>query len=279
MNALIHDYFYLFGPLTLAVQIGLCIHAYRTGRPFWWMWIIFIAPWIGSLAYVAIEILPNLGSTGRRGMRISGWVPATVQIRRLRQELEEGDTVARRLNLAAALHHMGEKEEADAVASEAARGVFKGDPAVVAEVAWYKIEAGHVEGAQALLDGIDSKPDRMTAVNLNLLRARILAARGDSAGALKILEGLVDSSVGEERRYALALCHARLGQKAEALSVLEDIIRAYRRGGAIWRRAEKHWFQAAMKAKRDIEAGIVPGESDKAGQVTTEGVTASTKIR
>lgn len=253
MLDLIQTYFALLGPLTLAVQIGLCIHVYRTGRPLWWMVIIFFAPWLGGLAYVAFEILPNMGGTARQGVRISGWVPAAVQIRRLRAELDEGETVERRLKLASALHHVGQKDEADAVASEAARGVFKGDPAVVSEVAWYKIEAGHIDEAQDLLAGIDSKPDRMTAVTLQLLRARILAAKGDAAGALAILESMTDSGVGEERRYYIAACYATLGRKPEATALLEDIIRAYRRGGAIWRRTEKRWFLAAKKARKSLE--------------------------
>ena len=41
------------------LELALIIHVYKTGRPYWWIYILFIAPSIGGHAYVFIELVPD----------------------------------------------------------------------------------------------------------------------------------------------------------------------------------------------------------------------------
>src|SRR5450631_2971557 len=54
--------------LTLAVQAALIIHVIKTGRNNLWIWAIALLPAAGSLAYIGVEILPEIfgGRTARR---------------------------------------------------------------------------------------------------------------------------------------------------------------------------------------------------------------------
>src|SRR5258708_8787692 len=54
--------------LTLALQAALIVHVIRTGRNNLWIWAIALLPAAGSLAYIAVEILPEIfgGRTARR---------------------------------------------------------------------------------------------------------------------------------------------------------------------------------------------------------------------
>jgi hypothetical protein len=43
--------------LSVIVQIALIVHAVRTGRSPYWVFIILMVPGIGSLAYFIVELL------------------------------------------------------------------------------------------------------------------------------------------------------------------------------------------------------------------------------
>lgn len=241
-------------PFSLLIQIALCVHVYKTGRPYWWMWIILMASFVGALVYVLVEILPELRFASRRSGGRAWFVPQSVVIRRAREELEEGYTIQRCLTLAGLLFDQGKREEAEAVAAEAVGGAFKTDPEVISEVAWYKVEAGKYDEAQRLLDNAAGKIQKTTALKMQLLRGRILLGRRQYKPALELFTGLMAESLGEEPRYYQALCHAGLGNRTQAVALLQDIAKAYRKGNAIWRRAEKPWYQSAKRKLQELTA-------------------------
>ena len=48
---------YILAALSLAVQIYFIVHVFRSGRPYWWAFIILSAPVVGSLAYYLVEVM------------------------------------------------------------------------------------------------------------------------------------------------------------------------------------------------------------------------------
>ena len=44
----------------MGVNLFFIVHAIKTGRPYYWVWIIFVMPVVGALAYFIIEMRPNL---------------------------------------------------------------------------------------------------------------------------------------------------------------------------------------------------------------------------
>src|SRR4051812_43872038 len=105
MDRLLHSFVNDWSPLGIGakllwmVQLGLIVHVFKTGRPYFWFWILFSAPVIGGLAYAFVELAPNLRGTGGSLQ----WKPRSWRIRDLRAELEETDTVKLRLTLASEL--------------------------------------------------------------------------------------------------------------------------------------------------------------------------------
>ena len=59
---------YLIPILSIAVQVGLIVHVIKTGRNMLWIWALALLPLVGAIAYVAVELLPELmgGRTARR---------------------------------------------------------------------------------------------------------------------------------------------------------------------------------------------------------------------
>lgn len=222
------------------LQLALIIHVYKTGRPFWWIYVLFIAPAIGGLAYVLIELLPDWNAS-----RGSFWKPRALRIRKLRAELEESDIVKTRLNLADELLAAGETEEALATAEAALTGVFKDDPHTLASVARLRIEAGKPREALEALSRVNTKNDKMLDLDVTVMRGRALFATGRHKEAQEQMEAAQTRYSGEEPRYFLALALKATGRQDEARQVLEDIVKKFRRASRAWRRSERHWFRLA----------------------------------
>src|SRR5882724_23341 len=89
--------FAILAKILWVVQIALIIHVYRTGRPYWWIWLLFSLPVIGGVAYLLIEVMPDVRSP--RGF-FHGLKPRKWRIADLRRELEDSETVENRLGLA-----------------------------------------------------------------------------------------------------------------------------------------------------------------------------------
>ena len=53
--------------LSLLLQILCAVHVMKTGRPYYWIFIVMFAPMVGMIAYFIVEILPEL--TGSRTAR------------------------------------------------------------------------------------------------------------------------------------------------------------------------------------------------------------------
>jgi len=242
----------MFGVATKLVwlaQLALIVHVLKTGRPYWWIWILFMAPAIGGIAYVLIELLPELRSSGS-GVRPS-WKPRAWRIRDLRRALDDRDTVKLRLALAAELLAAEKLTEALAVAEDSLHGVFRDDPHTLAAVAHFRLEAGRFPEALAALDQIKIKADRMLALTVARLRGRALVMLGRHVEAQATLREIVSTYLGEEPRYFLALSLHQSGSTPAARALWQEIRQHFRAAGRGWRRSEKRWFKLASARLRE----------------------------
>jgi hypothetical protein len=227
------------------IQIALIIHVLRTGRPYWWILILFIAPFIGGLAYVAVELMPGFHAP-------EGWwesiKPRRWRIAGLREQLEESETVTNRLKLADALFEAGEVKEAHTIASECLKGIFQNDPQTLVDVAKYKIGLGNYGDAYALLRKVDTTGNRLLGLQLQIMRGDCLTALQQFPEAEAAYESVLDRYIGEAPRAGLAIVYERIGRAAAAVTIWKEILKKFRRAGPAWRRTELRWYKLA-KAK------------------------------
>jgi hypothetical protein len=234
--------------LVWLLQLGLIVHVVRTGRPYWWIMILLFAPGLGAVVYLLLEVVPGLP----KGGGAFNWKPRSLRIRDLRRELEESDIVKIRLALAEELLAAGQAAEAQQVADEALRGVFKEDPHTLTAVARFRLEAGKPAEALAALDAVDTHRDRMLDLRVAVLRGRAWVAAGKDAEAQPLLRSLLSRHPGEEPRYFLALSLQKTGHAEEAKAIFEDIRKKFRRAGRGWRRAERPWFDQASERLKEM---------------------------
>ena len=240
--------FAVIAKLAWLVQLGLMVHVFKTGRPYWWFWVLFAAPMLGGIAYFFVELLPERRASGTGSGLLARLKPRSWRIREARSAVEETPTVQTRLALAAELLDAGQPVEAYAAATEALTGIFKDDPHTLAAVARYAIEVSHWDEALALLGKINTRADRMLALTVTLLRGRALLGAGRPAEAETDLQEAASRHVGEEARYFLALALSASGRAPEATALFQEIRTRFRKAGPAWRRTEKRWSRLATKA-------------------------------
>ncbi|HVS53431.1 MAG TPA: hypothetical protein VHD62_13830 [Opitutaceae bacterium] len=247
MNALLTTAVHDWTPLAIATkllwlaQLALLVHVLKTGRPYWWFWILISAPVIGGLAYAVIELAPALRGSGGT----LNWKPRAWRIRDLRTTLEETDTVKLKLTLARELLAAKQPDEACKVAEDCLTGVWRDDPHTLAAVARYRLEVGQSAAALGALDKVDVSHDRMLAAEVALLRGRALVEAGRHAEAQESLRRIAATYIGEEPRYFLAVSLHATGATAAAREIWSDIRQRFRRANSGWRRAERRWFKLA----------------------------------
>src|ERR1700761_4900183 len=100
----------LYFLIPLVVQIVLIVHCIRTGRNWLWITMLLFLPVLGSIAYVAVEILPGLyGSRGtRRAVRgVSRALDPEQDLRRYESDARVTGDVASRQRYADELLRQG----------------------------------------------------------------------------------------------------------------------------------------------------------------------------
>lgn len=231
-----------FAAIFWIVQLVLIVHVLRTGRPYWWIWILFAAPVIGGLAYYFVELAPDL--RGTRGL-LARMKPGKWRISECRRQLEEADTVKNRVALAGELSDAGMAEEAHGVAVECLQGVFKDDARTLVDVARFKIGISAHADALALLNRVDTTGDRMLSIDLGLLRGDCLAGLKRYPEAEGAYAGVMDRYVGEAARAGLAAVYEQTGRAEQAAAAWKAIRAKYRAAGPAWRRSERKWYKMA----------------------------------
>src|SRR5215469_11886323 len=82
------------------IQALLIVHVIKTGRNQLWIWVLLLAPFgVGALAYVAVEVLPELfrSRTARRTARgFRKAIDPGADLRRYEQETRVAGNVASR---------------------------------------------------------------------------------------------------------------------------------------------------------------------------------------
>ena len=239
------------GLVELALQVTLAIHAARTGRMQPWLWIILFLPGIGSLLYIAIELVPEW-SSGRAGRSLSAKVTKTIApgrvYRDLARQVEIAPTVHNKLALAAECLNLGRPAEAIQLYESCATGLHATEPAIRTGLARARYAAGDYAGTIAELDALRrDTPDHRTADG-HLLYALALDGEGRTTDALAEFHSLAQYAPGEEARCRYAELLARVGAPQEAQTHFQEIVRRVDLQGSAYRRTHRNWYDTARRA-------------------------------
>jgi hypothetical protein len=237
----------------LAAQVVCVIHILKTGRPYWWIWVVWGVPLIGLAAYVYLEVRPAFHRLNVQSL-LWNFKTSPERIRILQQQLQETTTMRNRLALADEFRRAKQYEQECQVVEEGLSGPFSDDGQLLLRLAEAKLEGGWTEQASLLFSKIVLERSSDFARRYKLLKARIWGALGKDAEAEAIFRELIVSKKSEAPRYYFALYLLSRDQKREASEILRDILRQYRRGTQVWRFQEREWYYAARRLLKTVKA-------------------------
>ena len=217
----------IIGGVIILLQLSVVYHAFKTGRPYYWIFVIMAFPVMGCLIYFLVEILP--GSRQERGLRkfghdIAKAVNPDRDMKRHAEELAICGSVENKLKLAEECVERGMFDEAIQLFESAREGQYLHAPDLLYGLARARFFNGeHATARQVLLELQEHAP-RYYAQEVGLMAARAAAKSGDRRAALQEIEGLLETFVGLEARYRYAELLYEDGQTKRAQAELERVI-------------------------------------------------------
>ena len=233
------------------IQAALIVHVIKTGRNQLWIWTLLLLPaGIGALAYLAVEIVPELFRTRtaqRTARSFRKAMDPGADLRRYESEARIAGNVASRQRYAEELVRHGRYDEAIAQYRETLSGLYEHDPNLMLGLAQAQFGKGDAAGARGTLDElIRLNPDFRSPVG-HLLYARALEAEGNVQKALEEYRVLASSYPGAEAAVRYAQLLQAQGERAEAQRVVRERLEQARIAPGHYRRAQRTWLEAAQR--------------------------------
>lgn len=245
-------YFYYLVPL---LQIIAAVHVLRTGRSWYWLWIIFFFPMVGVAVYFFAEMAPSFQSGGFQGVvesLLNAILPGR-QLKHLQEAVEDADTVQNKKALAEYYLDHAETAKAVEIYRSCLTGVFKDDPHINLGYACCLVEAGEAAEAFKILGALRQKNAVYETSRRDLYYARALEALGKEKEALQAYEELLLKYGSEvEGACRLGLLYEKTGEKEKALPLYKDLVKKSQRFSAHYRKEQIAWIRTARKRFKEL---------------------------
>ena len=240
-------------PVALVIvllDITLIYHASKTGRLQPWAFIILMVPFIGALAYIVVELIPEwFSSPGAQHARkrVADRLDPEKLYRELSDRLAGTDTIANRAALAAECLKIARFDEAERHYDHIINLPMGGEPAYALGKAQAQFARNRPADALATLDDLQKRwPDFQSAEG-HLLYARALAEVGRVDEALEEYHAVAAYFSGAEARVRYGMLLRMVGRTAEARLVFTELLLQMRRAPKYLRDAQAEWLLIAEK--------------------------------
>jgi hypothetical protein len=236
--------------LTLALQAALIVHVIRTGRNNLWIWAIALLPGAGSIAYIGVEILPEIfgGRTGRRTRAsVQRIIDPDRDLRQAVAAVELSGNVDARRRLAEELYERGQYAEAAAVYEGGLKGIFEHDPVLLLGLARSRFASGDFGSARTSLEQLILHNPQFKSADGHLLYARTLEAQDALEEAEHEYAAAAPAYPGAEAKVRYAMLLKRRGKLDEARRILKDLVDGARLAPAHYRKAQSAWLDRARR--------------------------------
>ena len=215
--------------LHVIVAIFFAIHAVKSGRELYWLFILFAFPLLGSVVYFAVVFLPD--ARLQRGVRRAGAVIDRVvqpgrAVREARAAFELTPTAANQVSLARLLLESGENEnigEAVRLYDACLRGPFAGDAEIQLGAARARLANAQPNEAIAMLVSLRTAQPGFRPEQLGLCLADAYSAAGRGAEAGEEYKAMAARFGSIEARAGLALWALANGEADLARRELAEV--------------------------------------------------------
>lgn len=235
--------------ITVIIQAFFILHVFRTGRPYWWAFIILSFPVLGSAIYYLAEVFPN-SREHRNAQRMSRKLARALQpdaeMARRIEEMEICGSVDNKAALAEECLVRGFSHEAVRLYRNCLSGIHTNDPVLIYGLARACVENGAHEEALTQIGQLSERHPAYKPNAVRLLKARALEARGDILDALTEYESLIPVFTGLEARARFGLLLKQAGHSNQAQEVFNELI-AHAKRFNITLESEQDWVRLARQ--------------------------------
>jgi hypothetical protein len=233
-----------------AIQVCFVIHALKTGRPFYWFYIIMFIPMFGMLAYIIMELLPGASRSPTAHKAIGGakrLIDPEGSYRALAMKLEVAPTAANMKALADECVQLGRLDEAEGLYNQALQGLHATDPHLMLGLARIRFQRDDPQGCLDTLAEIRAANPGFQSGDAHMLFARSLEALGRNDEALIEYAALGRYFGGEEPRVRRAFLLQRIGDAEGAQREFGEVKRSVERSPSFYRRNQQEWYRVARQ--------------------------------
>jgi hypothetical protein len=236
--------------VSIAIHVILIIHCIRTGRNQLWIWAIAFLPPAGAIAYILVELLPDLfGSRGtRRAVRgVRKVLDPGQHLRRYQDEARLIGDVASRQRLADELVRQGRSQEAIGIYRQALTGLYEMDPNLLLGLARAQFAGAAFSEARATLDALIAHNPQFKSPDGHLLYARALEGEGNVDKALEEYAAVSKYYAGAEAPLRYAQLLRASGKQEQARRVLKELLEHARLAPRHYRKMQQEWLAGAER--------------------------------
>ena len=242
--------------LYLIPAIFFGVHAVRTGRNMYWLMILLMAPFLGSIIYFFAEYLPEMrhSTVARKSVRVvTALVDPNRELREARLGFDRTPTVDNRSRLAEALLARGDYDEAIEQFQACASGPYAKDVKFRRGLARAQLSAGRNGAAAATLESLMADSPREAGADAALWLAQALT-QVDETRALEAFAHASHVHNTTETQAAYGIYLASLGRDAQARPLLEGVLHNARVGTASSRELNREAIDQARAALKVVES-------------------------
>ena len=236
--------------IVLLIQFTFAFHALKTGRPYWWVFIIMAFPVMGCVIYYFVEVFA--GSREHRTVyktarKLVKALEPDADLRRRAEELEICGSVDNRLALAKECMNYGMYAEAVKLHESCLAGAFAADGNILLGLATAAVELRDWDKASRALATLKADAPKTRPLDIRLLEARIMEGRGENDAALAAYRDLIPVYVGLEARCRYGMFLTRIGHNEAAGHMFKEVLRHSKRFASSVE-DEQRWVSAAREA-------------------------------
>lgn len=239
-----------FALISILIQALLVIHCIKTGRNQIWIWVIVLLPVAGILAYVAVELIPDVlrsQSTKKAVKGVSRALDPEKDLRSAADRARLSGNVATKQAYADELMKQGRAREAVDVYRESLTGLYVNDPKLLLGLAQAQFAADDPAGTRTTLDQLIAENPDFKSADGHLLYARAVEGEGNIEKALEEYKVLAGYYPGAEAGVRYARLLRSRGERDEADTVLKSVLEHARIAPAHYQRAQREWLTAAER--------------------------------
>jgi hypothetical protein len=241
-----------FFVISILIQVGLIVHVVKTGRNTIWIYVLAFVPLAGSLAYIIVELLPELSRSRAARRAKSGFSKAIDpdrDLRRANAEVEVSGNVNARRRLADELMERKQFDAAIEVYQTSLSGIFEHDPTLLLGLAQAQFGKSDFSAARHTLERLIAENPEYKSADGHLLYARALQEEGALDKAEQEFKVLASYYPGAEARVRYGVLLKTRGKLEAARVVLQELLSSAELAPRHYRKMQSEWLD---RAKREM---------------------------